>query len=344
MSALRIGLVSPYDLSVPGGVQAQVLGLARYLRGRGEAPLIIGPGLPDGIEGVDLGSSVSVPGNGSKVPISLDPRTRSKLHAAAADLDLLHVHEPLMPLASLFANHAGPPVVSTFHAAPGAAARFAYRVSGPLLRKVLGNTKVVTAVSATAAAVLPAVLHPRIIPNGLDVDSMKVEQARDRYRVSFLGRDEPRKGLDVLLAAWPLVVEKVPAAVLTVMGADRGVHGIEWLGRVDDRRKAEVLGSSSVFVAPQLGGESFGIVLLEAMAAGAAVVSSNLDSFVAVADRGARFFPVGDHQALGRAVIELLRDSAERERLAAIGRGIADNYDWSVVGASYHALYGEIAS
>ncbi len=344
MSRMRIGLVSPYDLSVPGGVQAQVLGLAKYLESVGEEPLVFGPGLPDDVEGIDLGSSVSIPGNGSKVPISIDPRSRGRLRRESAGLDLLHVHEPLMPLASLFATHAGPPVVATFHAAPGTAARIAYRIGGRMIRRVLGNSVAVTAVSPTAAAVLPPELEARIIPNGLDVKSLQADVDRDRYRVSFLGRDEPRKGLDVLLDAWPLVLEKVPDAVLSVMGATRDAGGVEWLGRVDDRQKAAVLSSSSVFVAPQLGGESFGIVLLEAMAAGAAVVSSNLDAFVAVANGGARFIPAGHSPTLARAVIELLRDSAERERLATIGRGIAEAYDWSVVGASYHSLYAEIAT
>ena len=344
MSGLRIGLVSPYDLSVPGGVQSQVLGLAHYLKQRGDHPLVIGPGLPQGVEGVDLGWSVSVPGNGSKVPVSIDPRSRSRLRGVADELDLLHVHEPLMPLVSLFATHSGPPVVATFHAAPGSAVRRAYHLGGSLIRKLLGNCVAVTAVSHTAASALPPVLEARILPNGLDVAAMSVEAERDRYRVSFLGRDEPRKGLDVLLEAWPQVVAKVPEAVLTVMGARRDDSSIEWLGRVNDKKKTEVLNSSSVFVAPQLGGESFGIVLLEAMAAGAAVVASNLDAFVAVADGAARFFPAGDNDALARALVEVLRDSAERSRLATVGHEIASHYDWGVVGAAYRSLYAEIAS
>src|SRR3990170_4574556 len=100
MSPIRVGLVSPYDLSVPGGVQAQVLGLAGYVEDEGDHAVVIGPGLPQGVSGVDLGSSFSVPGNGSMVPISPDPRGRGKIRSAAANLDLLHVHEPLMPLAS----------------------------------------------------------------------------------------------------------------------------------------------------------------------------------------------------------------------------------------------------
>ncbi len=338
---MRVGLVSPYDLSVPGGVQAQVLGLAAYLRAWGDDPVVIGPGLPDGVPGVDLGESISLPGNGSMVPIAGDPRSRRRIRAAAADLDLLHVHEPLMPLASLLAIHAGPPVVATFHAAPGRTGRLAYRLTRPFLSRLLGNTRMVTAVSHAAADVLPDGLEARIIPNGLDVASMRVEVAREATKVAFLGRDEPRKGLDIVLQAWEEIEIARPGSQLVVMGAQRESDGPIWMGRVDESTKAMVLGSSSVYVAPQTGGESFGIVLLEAMAAGAAVVASDLQPFRDLAGDAARFFPVGDSEALGRAVIDLLGDVAEQDRLAAEGRRIAEKHDWSVVGGVYRELYDE---
>jgi phosphatidyl-myo-inositol alpha-mannosyltransferase len=338
---MRVGLVSPYDLSIPGGVQAQVLGLAAYLRSWGDDPVVIGPGLPDGVPGVDLGESISLPGNGSMVPIAGDPRSRRRIRAVSADLDLLHVHEPLMPLASLLATHAGPPVVATFHAAPGRAGRLAYRLTRPFLSRLLGNTRMVTAVSHTAGEVLPHGLETRIIPNGLDVASMRVEVARDPAKVAFLGRDEPRKGLDILLQAWEKVEITRAGSQLVVMGAHRDSAGPIWMGRVDEATKAMVLGSSSVYVAPQTGGESFGIVLLEAMAAGAAVVASDLPPFRDLAGDAARFFPVGDSGALAGAVIDLLGDAAERDRLATDGQRIAEQHDWSVVGGVYRDLYDE---
>lgn len=344
MSRIRVGVVSPYDLSIPGGVQAQVLGLARYLNQQGDEAIVIGPGLPGGVVGVDLGSSVTIPGNGSMVPISLDPRARSRMRSAVTDLDLLHVHEPLMPLASFFATHAGPPVLATFHAAPGPVGRVAYRLPRPVLRLAMGNTVAMTAVSETAASVLPAGFEVQIIPNGLDVASMRVDTTRFETRVAFLGRDEPRKGLDVLLEAWRSVAAAHPDAELVVMGADRGTDEATWLGRVDDQAKATALCSSSVFVAPQLGGESFGIVLLEAMAAGAAVVASDLDAFQSVARGAARLFPVGDSGALAEALIDLLASPEERARLTAVGEARAAEYDWSVVGASYRELYGDLVS
>lgn len=340
--ALRVGLVSPYDLSTPGGVQAQVLGLAAYLREQGDHPLVIGPGLPEGVEGVDLGRSVTVPGNGSRVPISIDPRTRAKIRVAAGELDVLHVHEPLMPLVSLFATHSGPPVVATFHAAPGSATRLGYRLMGPMLNRLLGSPAAVTAVSSTAASVLPSSLPVEVIPNGLDVAGFRTGTDRNPSRVVFLGRDEPRKGLDVLLDAWKSIQRDSPEAELMVIGARRDLEGVQWLGRVEEAEKVHALASASVYVAPQTGGESFGIVLVEAMAAGTAVVASNLDAFVAVADGAARFVPVGDSVALAKAVIDLLEDSVERERLASAGHRIAARHDWSVVGAAYHDVYDRV--
>jgi phosphatidyl-myo-inositol alpha-mannosyltransferase len=341
---MRVGLVSPYDLSVPGGVQAQVLGLAAYLREWGDDPVVIGPGLPHGVPGVDLGESISLPGNGSMVPIAGDPRSRRRIRAASADLDLLHVHEPLMPLASVLAIHAGPPVVATFHAAPGRAGRLGYRLARPFLSRLLGNTRMVTAVSHAAAEVLPDALEARIIPNGLDVASMRVEIGREPAKVAFLGRDEPRKGLDIVLEAWEEVETARPGSKLVVMGAQRDTAGPLWMGRVSDATKAMELCSSSVYVAPQTGGESFGIVLLEAMAAGAAVVASDLAPFRDLAGDAARFFPVGDSGALARAVTDLLRDTAERDRLATRGRRVAEQHDWSVVGGVYRDLYDEVVT
>jgi phosphatidylinositol alpha-mannosyltransferase len=339
MSRISVGLVSPYDLSVPGGVQAQVLGLARYLDRQGDRPVVIGPGLPSGVPGIDIGRSLRVPGNGSMVPISVDPRSRSRIRAAVSDLDLLHVHEPLMPLVSLFAVHSGPPVVATFHAFPGALGRFAYRVGRPLFAGAMGNTVAITAVSEAAASVLPSGVEALIIPNALDTAAFDLDVQRDQSQVAFLGRDERRKGLDVLLQAWPVVLEEHPAGRLVVMSARRDTPGVNWMGRVDEVTKAKTLATSAVFVAPQLGGESFGIVLLEAMAAGSAVIASDLGPFRAVATGAARFFPAGDSTALAAGISALLADPEQRRRLSVAGRDRAKEYDWAVVGALYRDLY-----
>lgn len=317
-----------------------MLGLATRLRAVHEEPVVIGPGLPEGVDGVDLGRTVSIPGNRSRVPISLNPRVGGAIKEVAGECEVLHVHEPLMPTVSLAALRAGPPVVATFHAAPPMAIRGLYKILAPGVGLTLGRrTRRVTAVSATAAAPLPDRLERTIIPNGVDVSSMLVSVDRHPHQVAFLGRDEPRKGLDVLLEAWPRVIESVPEAELVVMGADRGTPGVRWMGRVGEEAKAEMLSSSAVYVAPHTGGESFGITLVEAMAAGAAVVASNLPPFVDVAQDSARYFPVGDSALLATAVVELLDDRGMREVLAARGEVRVARFDWSHVVGAYRAEY-----
>ncbi len=342
---MRIGLVCPYDLSKPGGVQAQVLGLGGALRSFGDEVSVIGPGLPEGVDGVDLGSSVVIPGNGSMMPISLDPRVRRAIKRAASDLDLLHVHEPLMPTVSLSALRAGPPVVATFHAAPEAFAKRFYSFVGPYLVRILGeNVRSITAVSETAAGAVRNHMDVVIVPNGLDVAALSTDLERKPRRVVFLGRDEPRKGLDLLLDAWGDVSHSVEGAELVVMGAARGSHEVKWMGRVDDDTKVGVLNSAAVFVAPNTGGESFGIVLVEAMAAGAAVLASDLQSFADMAGDGVRFFKTGDVSELTAGLVELLNDDGARADLARRGQIRAARFDWDTVAAAYRAVYEESLS
>ena len=342
---MRIGLVCPYDLSKPGGVQAQVLGLGEALRSFGDEVSVIGPGLPESVDGVDLGSSVAVPGNGSIMPISLDPRVRWAIRKASSGLDLLHVHEPLMPTVSLGALRAGPPVVATFHAAPETAAKRFYSFAGPFLARILGeNVRTITAVSETAAEAVRSHMGVVIVPNGVDVAAMSTDQERTPLRVAFLGRDEPRKGLDLLLESWGDVSNAVPDAQLVVMGASRGSHDVEWMGRVDDETKIRVLNSAAVYVAPNIGGESFGVVLVEAMAAGAAVLASDLQSFVDVGGEAVRYFRTGNVSDLTAKLVELLDDDKARGDLARRGRMRADQFDWDTVGAAYRVVYEESLS
>ncbi|MGD2061568.1 MAG: glycosyltransferase family 4 protein [Acidimicrobiia bacterium] len=342
---MRVGLVCPYDLGKPGGVQAQVLGLAEHMDYPDTEAVIVGPGLPPDTEGVDLGRTLSIPGNRSKVPLSVDPRAVSRLRAACAELDLLHVHEPLMPVVSLAALRVGKPVVATFHAAPGPLGVGLYRLFGPGLPRILGrNVARVTAVSPTAARPLSEHLDVTIVPNGLDVSRFDISSERIPNRVCFLGRDEKRKGLDVLLAAWPAVSEAVPGSELVIMGADRGDPGVTWMGLVDDATKVEVLASSAVYVAPNLGGESFGIVIVEAMAAGTAVLASDLDAFRHVGEDAVRYCTVGDPDALAAALIELLADRPLRARMGEDGRRRAADFDWARVTRAYREVYERAVS
>jgi phosphatidyl-myo-inositol alpha-mannosyltransferase len=341
---VRVGLVCPYDLSKPGGVQAQVMGLARHLQEAGEEPTIIGPGLPDGVPGVDLGRTVSIPGNRSRVPLSIDPRMPRLLRRSTESMELLHVHEPLMPMVSLTALRVGIPVVATFHAAPSAMGVGFYRLLGARLGRLLGpNVRKVTAVSPTAAAAVSN-LEVAVIPNGIDVAAFASKVDRQMKRVAFLGRDEKRKGLDVLLEAWPAVVAVVPEAELYVMGANRGEQGITWRGPVDDAGKVEGLCSSAIYVAPNLGGESFGVVLVEAMAAGAAVVASDLPPFRNVGAEAVHYFETGNPRALAATLIDLLESPGAIDELASAGRIRAQRYDWEPVVAEYRNVYREALS
>ena len=342
---MRVGLVCPYDLSKPGGVQAQVLGLGRALRSLGDEVSVIGPGLPPEVAGVDLGSTVAVPGNGSIMPISLDPRTRGVIREAASDLELLHVHEPLIPTVSLGALRAGTPVVATFHAAPEAVAKRFYSLIGGQLERILGdNVRNATAVSETAAAAVKRHMDVVIVPNGVDVAAMSANLERSPLRVVFLGRDEPRKGLDLLLEAWGDVADSVPGAELVVMGADRGSHDVTWMGRVDDDAKVRVLNSAAVLVAPNTGGESFGVVLVEAMAAGVAVLASDLGSFHDVGGDAVRYFKTGDVAELTSSLVDLLEDDEAILELARRGQIRAAQFDWDAVAAAYRAVYEESLS
>lgn len=339
MSPLAVGLVCPYDLSRPGGVQAQVLGLAGYLQRQGDRALVLAPGLPEATFGIDLGSSVTVPANRSRVSIALDPRVGRRLRAAARGLDLIHVHEPLMPLASWSATKLPVPLVMTFHADPPLWARRLYRVSAGLLRRRLGPARAVTAVSPVAASALPPGLAAQVIPNGIDTVSFRPTGPKRPGLVVFLGRDEPRKGLDLLVEAWEEVSSRHPRAELVVAGARRRHPGITWMGRVDEEQKRRVLGSASIFVAPHLGGESFGIVVAEAMAAGCAVVASDLEAFRHVAGATARYFPPGESRALAGELSHLLADADEAARLGEEGLEAARRYDWDRVGDCYRLLY-----
>lgn len=230
--------------------------------------------------------------------------------------------------------------MATFHAAPGVVGKGFYAIARPWFRSLLGpNLRKVTAVSRTAAAPLPRDLDITVVPNGVDVAGLASNVERNHRRVAFLGRDDKRKGLDVLLKAWDRVVAEVENAELVVMGAKRDVDGIEWLGGVDDEAKKAGLGSSAIYVAPNLGGESFGIVLVEAMAAGTAVVASDLPAFQEVGGDAVRYFETGNSTHLAGTLIELLADPDTVGALSRAGTERAWRYDWSTVAASYRQVY-----
>ncbi len=338
---MKIAVVSPYSLDAPGGVQDQVVSLVRWLGDAGHDAFAVGPGRSGPEGAVLVGGAISIPTNRSRAPIALSPFAVRRVRRAVRSADLVHVHEPFMPMVGLAAAiRPRVPTVGTFHADVGGLASRAYRWGRPLLRRVVGSLGGVTAVSSVAAAAVAGVANPVIVPNGIDLDRFRTGPA-EPHRVVFLGRDEPRKGLDVLLRAWPHVRSLVPDAELHVLGALREtwLEGVVFHGRVGEEQKVDLLAQASVYCGPHLGGESFGIVIAEAMAAGCVPVVSDLPAFRAVAgDVGQKVRP-GDAEALGEALVTVLLDHDGRETQVAAGLEQAGRFSSSAVLEGYLAVY-----
>jgi phosphatidyl-myo-inositol alpha-mannosyltransferase len=335
---MKVGIVCPYDLSAPGGVQQLSIELKDRLERGGDEVVLAGPGQGDWIP---LGSAVPVTANGSRVPITLSPTASGALREAMASVDVVHLHEPLIPLVGWAALRLETAMVLTFHADPPHWARRVYRFAPAALATAM-RSRTKTAVSAVARQALPEAWGDvDVIPNAIDVSTYHLDTERRPKRVVFLGRDEPRKGLDIVIEAWPAVVAAHPDAELIVIGAARadGPRGVQFTGRVREAEKRSLLTSAAVFVAPNLGGESFGIVVAEAMAAGCAVIASDLPAFRAVAEHGATYVPPGDVAAWAEVMITMLSSPEWSESLARVGRRLSNRYDWPQAVESYRAAY-----
>lgn len=334
---MRVAIVCPYDLDMDGGVQAQCLGLAAQLESAGVHAAVVGAGAPP--EGV--GRTVRVRANRSTNPITLDPRAVPALRRRVEFADVVHVHEPFIPLVGWAALSVEKPTVATFHADPAPWTRRLYRWAEGLGRRVLAGAVLAAASEVAASAVPPSWGEPVVVPNGIDVASYAPETPRRPRRVIFLGRDDPRKGLDVLLAAWPGVREAVPDAELLVVGRarPRDIPGVDFRGWVTEDEKRRLLASASVMVAPNLGGESFGITVAEAMAAGCAVVASDLPAFTAVLAGTGVQVPRGRSAPLLQEIVDLLEDPERARHLGEAARESARRFDWGVVAARYLEIY-----
>lgn len=341
---MRVAVVCPYDFGAFGGVQTVVSDLVRRLRSGGDDAFAVGPGVSADL-GVDVGRAVRVPGNGSDAPIALGPMVRGRVREAVSDCDVVHVHEPLMPMTSTTALGAGRPCVATFHAAVAPWTARLYRALDGVGVRLLRNAAL-TAVSPLAVASLPDTWAPvTIIPNGIEVASFRMDVPKVPGRIAMVGRDEPRKGIDVMLRALPAIRAAHPAAELHVVGAERApADGVVFHGRVRDREKREILASSQIYVAPHLGGESFGIVLAEAMAAGCAVVASDLAAFRSVGGDAARYVAAKDPAALAREVDRLLAAPSDIHTLSEAGADRVEMFDWSVIVARYRSMYETVAN
>lgn len=338
---MKIAVVSPYALEVPGGVQQQVLGLVDRLRRMGEDAYAVAPGAGRGTDRVDLGGWIGVRINRSRAPLGLAPTVAKRVVAALAGADVVHVHEPFVPLVGWAALWARKPTVATFHADPSRMVKAGYRLMGVPLGRLLGGA-LSTAVSDTAMRPVDALgIEPELIPNAIDVDAFRVETERNPRQVAFIGRPDPRKGRDLLLSAWPEVRSAVPGAELVVMGGGDAprLAGVCYAGRVTERRKREELAASAVFCAPNRGGESFGITVVEGMAAGCAIVASDLDAFADVLGGAGVRFRTGDRDGLARALVRTLTDTELRHEMASAALARVQRFDWENVMGRYMTLY-----
>lgn len=364
---MKVGIVCPYAWDVPGGVRSHIHDLALTLRDQGHSANVLAPvedprELPEWV--TDGGRPIAVPYNGSVARLSFGVKAAARVRAwiRAHDFDVVHIHEPLAPsLSVLTCWSARGPLVATWHSSLGRSRVLAagYGIAQTAAEKVRGHI----AVSEDARRTLVANVggDAVLIPNGVRVTDFSEGPrsdviTRDGLAVVFLGRtDEPRKGLAVLLRAWPEVMAEHADAHLYVLGPgeiEKDVYSllgefapsVSFVGRVDDASKAAALREATIYCAPHTGGESFGIVLAEAMAAGAPVVASDLPAFTRVLEGGAsgQLFPAGDSDALAHALNRLLGDAELRERLASAARTRVKDFDWSTVIGEVLAVYDSV--
>lgn len=364
---MKIGVVCPYSFDVPGGVQAHVSDLARVLGRMGHEVDVLAPADVDSLVPnfvTPSGRAVPVPYNGSVARLAFGPVsfTRVRRWIREHDFDVLHLHEPTVPSLSMLAlTVADGPIVATFHTSTPRSR--ALTTFGVVLQPFLERITARIAVSALARRVQMVHLGADAveIPNGVDVpfyrDATPLPgHPRAGGTVGFVGRyDEPRKGMTVLLDALRPMVASRPDLRLLVVGpgdadALRAAAGpalasrMVLLGRVDDATKARALRSVDVYCAPNLGGESFGIILTEAMAAGTPVLASDLEAFRRVLDDGTgtpagALVPPGDVAALAARLAVLLDDAQLRARLAAAASVAVAVYDWQQVAADVLRVY-----
>jgi phosphatidyl-myo-inositol alpha-mannosyltransferase len=364
MRSLKIGIVCPYGWDTPGGVQIHIKELTQWLIAKGHEVSVVAPVTDEGghIEPwvVSAGRPISIPYNGAIAKVIFGPlaSSRVKQWIANGDFDLLHLHEPAIPSLSLLAGWAGDgPMVATFHAAanPQKVANAIGTMLDPLIERITAKI----AVSEIARETLKDRFSTEavVIPNGIDTSKFEGIGTRSEWALpntlGFIGRfDEPRKGLAVLLAAIPKIAHKVPNLRILVAGPGNASdfeklipselrERITFLGRISEIEKAQFFKSISLYIAPNTGSESFGIILAEAMAAKTPIVASDLPAFVKLLDDGASgaIFTSEDSENLAETILNLLENQEKRERLAIAGYEKAKSCDWNSVGDQILSVY-----
>lgn len=358
----RIGIVCPYGWDTPGGVQAHIADLATYLISQGHFVSVLAPtsdedGLPDYV--VSAGKPIAIPYNGAVARILFGPIAFARVRQwiAQGEFDLLHLHEPAIPSISLLACFAAEgPLVGTFHAS--AKKQKAIFAIGPILEPVIEKLTARIAVSEAARSTLTEHLETDavVVPNGIYARRLASGAINPQWTgntIGFIGRfAEPRKGLNVLVQALPSIIAEIPDVGVLVAGpgdADEFLEKVPqnlrnrftFLGRITEKEKADFLHSIGLYVAPNTGGESFGIILAEALAGGAAVVASNIPAFKALLGEGryGSLFTSEDSQSLASSIVTILQDSQLREKFRSEGKVYAQSFDWDVVAERIYDVY-----
>jgi phosphatidyl-myo-inositol alpha-mannosyltransferase len=363
---MKIGLVCPYIYPASGGVAQHVQFLYQGLRQRGHDVRILtashGPQRASEGDIIRLGVGVSVPINASVGTLTFSPRYLTQIDdmLARERFDILHFHEPFVPFLSLFLLRESQSVnIATFHAFAGFSP--SYEFGSRALRGYAGKLHGRIAVSGAARHFIDRFFPGdyKVIPNGVDVQRFATAVPIARWQdgtpnVLFVGRHEPRKGLLDLLKAHRILRKTGSGSRLLIVGsgpqerearryvATRGLQEVEFLGRVSDTEKAQLFRTADVYASPATGGESFGIVLLEAMAAGTPIVCSDIHGYKGVVRRGREglLVPPREPRELAVAIDRLLRDPALREQMGAAGQERAEEFSWPRVTAKVEDYYG----
>ena len=364
MKNIRIGMVCPYGWDTPGGVQSHIRDLAEHLIEEGHYVSVLTPISDDSVKHedyvVNAGKPISIPVNGSVARVLFGPiaSSRAKQWIASGDFDLLHLHEPAIPSLSLLACSAAEgPLVGTFHVStPKKKAIYAI---GPILEPIVEKLNARIAVSELARSTLKDHFDTDavVIPNGTDGQRYASAKVNSEYSnghtVGFIGRiEEPRKGLQVLIDSLSIVARFIPDVQFLVAGPGDSNEftkklnpqlksRIKFLGLLSNEEKERFLKSIQIYVAPNTGSESFGIILTEALSAGTAVVASDIPAFKAVLENGeaGELFKNEDSADLAKVLVALLRDDDKRKRLGENGRLSAQKYDWQVVAEQIENVY-----
>ena len=358
----RIGIVCPYGWDTPGGVQAHIADLATYLISQGHHVSVLAPtsdeeNLPEYV--VSAGKPISIPYNGAVARILFGPIAFARVRQwiSQGEFDLLHLHEPAIPSISLLACFAAEgPMVGTFHAS--AKRQKAIFAIGPILEPVIEKLTARIAVSEAARSTLTEHLETDaiVVPNGIYAKRLadgKLKPEWSGNTIGFIGRfAEPRKGLAVLVSSLGEITKSIPDLRVIVAGPGDSAEFLKevpeefrkrftFLGRITEEEKADFLHSVGLYVAPNTGGESFGIILAEALAGGAAVVASDIPAFQALLGDGkyGSLFISEDPHSLARTVVDILKNDEKRDSLRTAGKRYAQSFDWDVVAERIYDVY-----